>query len=865
MVPVRVRQGGVPFAEFFGNPRDPLPDQAQPEIGLADEVADVVPIAVGGQEQEDPSDMSDCEDLEDPSPVRDEDGVLYADIAQEGGERFERLLRSLGPEWDIPGYESERDEEDEGEEGDRRQEDNAGQPHANEGEQEANEMQDEASEEQQEEVLVRAGHTAQARRRSEGHVLTAEQVAQIYADDRRTIREIINDPFHADLVSPDTRRNVVNEIIGLITASHSQGLDPSSGRDARRLVTNENRMRWQDFEDTIDSLIESLPQETDRQAIHDQIGPYMDFIEMARTATRPTAVRPPPAQRWGGQFFRQSLPGMEGGEDEVDSDGEPMVTWTRTGPPFTMPHLPVETGRETHQPHYSQEPRWNYSTTLQPTVSDIVQQIHAAQVKRDDNDDMFGLANSGYSSNRVRQYRLTDPVPGPSGTASTRMNGPVAPVRYRATLGRHARSREIVFGMNEAADRFEDALQGVLAEVQGVVANTSASTNGMEDRSREFAETTRRMRRADRMRPEEDRKTERKPGQRPEAVGAIDDARVFSTSKPPNKVDESEDGSTNVGGPIDHVYWLSGTAQYDAYLAMQRLLERPDLPTRVFVPLRRGQGDESEYQSELWEDLRVLVERKLLHAMRCISVDVRRIVFGTQYHDIEAMMERVGQSVSEHLSAYMSDDACYIAQGRDLVARRLGESWHHSDDYAFGDAWLAEKERECEQPPTKLSDGLQQPIPLEADLNFMEEKFVEYIDLMQGFYKTTLNESLVVQADHPYLDRIQRMTYGTRTGYWIRACFEGHARDTIKLSRQLKQEEEAEKAKPDDKDLEIELAIDDAMGNDGETSQRNDEDKDSMDLAREADELIASTADTNERVSRLWAVAYALLDNDVRR
>jgi hypothetical protein len=151
MVPVRVRQGGVPFAEFFGNPRDPLPDQAQPEIGLADEVADVVPIAVGGQEQEDPSDMSDCEDLEDPSPVRDEDGVLYADIAQEGGERFERLLRSLGPEWDIPGYESERDGEGEGEEGDRRQEDNAGQPHANEGEQEENEMQDEASEEQQEE------------------------------------------------------------------------------------------------------------------------------------------------------------------------------------------------------------------------------------------------------------------------------------------------------------------------------------------------------------------------------------------------------------------------------------------------------------------------------------------------------------------------------------------------------------------------------------------------------------------------------------------------------------------------------------------------------------------------------------------
>ena len=136
---------------------------------------------------------------------------------------------------------------------------------------------------------------------------------------------------------------------------------------------------------------------------------------------------------------------------------------------------------------------------------------------------------------------------------------------------------------------------------------------------------------------------------------------------------------------------------------------------------------------------------------------------------------------------------------------------------------------------------------------------------MIAFYSDTLEESLVVQADHPYLDRIQRMAYGTRTGYWFRACFEGHARHMIKLCTRLKREIDAEKANAEERSLEDEMAIDVALEKNDAATRWPDGDRDSLNLATEADELIASIADTNERANRLRACATAMLANGVRR
>ena len=869
MFPVRVRRGGVPYAEFFGNHRGGPPAiQAPPEAVRDDEVADAVPAIPVGQEEEDPSEMSECEDLEDPPPVRDEDGVLYADIAQEGGERFERLLRSLGPEWDVPGYEDEGDEEDdgegegEGEEGARQQEDLEGEPDTNEGESEEVEMQQEASEEQQEEVVVRAGHTAQARRRSE-RVMAAD-VAHFFADDQRSIREIVNDPFQADLICPETRRRVADDLIGLINASRA--MDYNTARDTRMLASNENRMSWQDFEDSIYRLIEFVPQETDRAAIRDQMGPYLDFIEMARSATGQTAVSSS-GQRWGGAFVRP----MGYGEDEVDSDGEPMNTWIRSEPLFPMPQPAVETERGNHQSHRSREPRWNYSTYIQPTVSDVVQQIQAAQARRDDNEDMFGLANSGYSSNRVQQYRLTSPVPGPSGMACPRMNGPAARVRYRATLGRQARSREIVFGMSEAADRFDSALRGFLTEVRGQkdpspIPSTSTSCSVMEERTREFTELSRRTRRSGRMQRDEELESERERGRRSEACGTSDSADLGSMliSKLPNKANRLGDELEDADSALNNKDSLL-TSQDEAIQAMRRMLHKEARGPKIFVPLRKGLGARVERHTYLWKD--VCLSSKLNCAMYFIGATIRHIFFGgvvvdgSQSRELEDAYSHASKSANEQLVAYMSEDTRDISEVRNLVDGGTGENWRQCDNHAFRDGWLST--RESEVGPWH-SQG-QEPLSLEPDMPFMEERFEEYVDLVKAFYKSTLDQSLVIQADHPYLDRIQRMAYGTRTGYWFRACFEGHARHMIKLCTRLKREGEAKKAIPEERNLEDEFSNGAFLEKNEAAVRWPDGDRDSSNLATEADELIASIADTNERANRLRAGATAMLANGVRR
>ena len=94
---------------------------------------------------------------------------------------------------------------------------------------------------------------------------------------------------------------------------------------------------------------------------------------------------------------------------------------------------------------------------------------------------------------------------------------------------------------------------------------------------------------------------------------------------------------------------------------------------------------------------------------------------------------------------------------------------------------------------------------------------------------------------------------------------EGHARHMIKLCTRLKREIDAEKANAEERSLEDEMAIDVALEKNDAATRWPDGDRDSSNLATEADELIASIADTNARANRLRAGATAMLANGVRR